>query len=247
MTFRTIADFEALTGDDALTEAETALIAACRAGELCVLGDGKRPETDSADRRIRATLLRLLIVGGSDSCDLADRGVNLWGGWIDGELNLDFATGRGFTILVHCHFTHQPQMNATKLGSLNLSGSKLPGLFAQGIKVAEDVFLHADFHATGTVDLSGADIGGQLDCTKGRFDGNGEMALNGQKAKVAGGFFWQNVTIDNGTVDLNGAHVGDHVDDLGSWPKGANSLDLDGFTYDRIASLTDTKQRLEWL
>lgn len=74
-------------GDNTLTPAKTALITACRPGRLCCLGDGTRSESDSAARRIRASLLRLLIVGGN--CDLADRGVDFEGGWIDGQLNLN--------------------------------------------------------------------------------------------------------------------------------------------------------------
>ncbi|WP_284163621.1 hypothetical protein [Frigidibacter sp. SD6-1] len=44
MTPRTIAEYEALTGADALTEAEQRLIAACRAGAPCVLGEERPTE-----------------------------------------------------------------------------------------------------------------------------------------------------------------------------------------------------------
>ena len=37
MQFRTVEEFLAQTGKDAPTEAEEALIAACRAGEPCIL------------------------------------------------------------------------------------------------------------------------------------------------------------------------------------------------------------------
>lgn len=208
MAFQTVADFEALTGDEALTSAEIALIAACRAGETCWLEDGKHPHTDTPARRIRASLLRLLIVGGSDDCGLADRGVRLLGVWISGKLNLDFATGRGYSDLMHCHFAHQPRMNSAILGSLNLTGSRLPGLYAQGTKITQNVFLREGFLATSTVELSGAEIGGQLDCTEGRFNGNGEVALNGQNLKVAEGVFLRDGFHATGTVDLSGAEIG---------------------------------------
>jgi hypothetical protein len=246
MAFQTVADFEALTGDEALTPAEIALIAACRAGEFCWLG-GERPNTDTPARRIRASLLRLLIVGGSDDCRLSERGVVLLGAWISGELNLDFEKGCGSTTMAHCHFSDQLKMNSARLSNFNLTGSKLPGLFAQGIKVAQDVFLRNGFHATRTVTLNGAEIGGQLVCTQGRFDGNGGNALNGQNATVGGKLVWRTNTIHAGMVDLDGAKVGELNDDLASWPDDPEMLSLDGFTYDRIASFTDTEQRLEWL
>ena len=51
--YRSIAEFER---DAAPTAPETTLIAHCRAGEPCILGDGTRPETPDPPRTIRADL-----------------------------------------------------------------------------------------------------------------------------------------------------------------------------------------------
>ncbi len=52
--FSTVAEFLALSGDEAPTTAERALIEACREGEPCTLGDGTLPDGPSDARTIRA-------------------------------------------------------------------------------------------------------------------------------------------------------------------------------------------------
>ncbi len=210
--FRTIADFRTLTGDVALTEAEEALIAACQAGEPCVRGDGTRPETATADNTIRADLLRYLILGGCENCRTDVEGVQLVGAYVSGPLNMDFGVAVGITLLHNCRFQKQISALQTRFGSLILSGSACPGLFAQGAEVTGDVFLADGFHATGEVLLAGAKIGGQLACGGGRFDNAGGHALNAQGAEVTGGVFLRNKFHATGEVRLSGAKIGGQLD-----------------------------------
>lgn len=58
--YRTLAEWEGLQGDNALTDAEYELIRASAAGEVCVLGDGIRPRKADPDRNIRCDLLSYL-------------------------------------------------------------------------------------------------------------------------------------------------------------------------------------------
>lgn len=83
---RTVQEFLALRGDEAPTPAELQLVTASRAGEECVLGDGERPEEDSPERQVRAELLRLLILGGTEGCGLDEAGVALIGAWMPGKM-----------------------------------------------------------------------------------------------------------------------------------------------------------------
>jgi hypothetical protein len=98
MRFKSIAEFLALTGEDAPTTAERKLIEAVQDGRDCWLCNRKNPTrpASAADKtRIRAELLRLLITGGTPDCGLHERGVTLFGGWIDGELDLANCTALG--------------------------------------------------------------------------------------------------------------------------------------------------------
>ena len=78
------------------------------------------------------------------------------------------------------------------------------------MKVGADLFL-CTVTATGTVNLAGAQITGQLDCSGATFNGqtgpqSWGTALNAQGAKVGASLFLRTVTA-TGTVNLNGAQT----------------------------------------
>ena len=90
----TIADYEQ-NGSDA----EKALIKACREGKACKLG-GLPPETGEAPT-VRAELIRYLAL---EAPSLHEVGVWLEGARITGTLALRFAKCRGRLVLHKCHF-----------------------------------------------------------------------------------------------------------------------------------------------
>ncbi|WP_299960304.1 hypothetical protein, partial [uncultured Roseobacter sp.] len=98
--------------------------------------------------------------------------------------------------------------------------------------------------AEATVSISGATIGGQLDCDGATFN----AALKAQGAQVAEGFLFRGVRTGQGVIDLNAAQVGSLVDDPHSWPP-KDRLILNGFTYKRIqnAEYPRLSDRLDWL
>ena len=208
----TLAEWEALTGDAALTAPEHKLIAACRDGKVCKLGDGKRPEGPDPERNIRADLLRWLIVCGCANCMTHEQGVQLVGAYITGQLDVSFATAKGLTLLTRCRFSKSIEALQTRFELLNLADSSLPSLNAQGAEVKGDVFLRDGFEATGEVSLSGASIGGHLDCSNGCFSNEDGDALNAQGAEVKGGVFLPDGFEATGEVSLSGASIGGHLD-----------------------------------
>lgn len=165
-------------------------------------------------------------------------------------------------------------LNVTAIGGVNIggasvhgqvafSGAKLQGgqradgtiqdcIQAQGIRVREGVFLRR-LTAKGEVILSGARIGGDLDCEGARFDSGEELystlkiALSGNRAMIKQSFIFLSVVVVRGSISLTAANVGDLVDDIGSWPSKENLLLLDGFTYDRIDGPISFEARRKWL
>ncbi|NOX72893.1 MAG: hypothetical protein GXP03_04495 [Alphaproteobacteria bacterium] len=228
-----------------VNKAEKALIEACKAGDVCKLGNGELPKADDKSRQIRAELLRFLILGGCDECVVRE-GVKLTGAHVTGWLDLSFQSAKGTIGLFNCTLVHPLVLMHAKCDFLNLNGSHLPSLTADGIVVKGSVFLSNGFQAKGEVNLSGAEISGQLNCEKSSFENPEGDALNAQKLNVLQGFFWREVKIPQGSVNLTSAHTGDLADDLPSWPE-QGRLVLDGFTYDRIHGSTDAASRLEWL
>jgi uncharacterized protein YjbI with pentapeptide repeats len=65
-------------------------------------------------------------------------------------------------------FTDRLVLTRAQLSELDLSGSVVPGVDAEKLRVTGDLVLASGFRARGRIDLSDADIGGTLDCRGGR-------------------------------------------------------------------------------
>jgi hypothetical protein len=232
MRFKSIAEFLALKGNDAPTTAERKLIEATQAGSECYLCDPAdlvRPQEATDATRIRASLLRLLIIGGTPACNLYERGVTLFGGWIDGGLDLAYCTAKGRTVLAHCGFPDRPSIELARFQLLNLDDSAFPeGLHAMGIRVKASLFLRR-ITAARTVNMTDAKIGGDLDCRGARFDGGRDKkalqltALNAQGIETAGTLTLESVTA-TGMINLAGANIGGQLDCEGATLDGGKGL-----------------------
>ncbi len=211
MPFTSVADFLAT---ESLTSAEHALIAECRAGRRCTLDSGSLPTegTVTPERHIRATLLRVLIMGGTPECGLHAAGVTLKGAYITGGLDLRMTKTRSQLILENCRFDTKPQIAQAEIARLYLKCCHLPGLAAQGIRVDGDAVLR-QVVAQGTVSFAGAKIGGQLSCADSHFEGTTpdakkqKIALRAKGLKLGGDLSLQDSEFI-GSVVLTGATIG---------------------------------------
>ncbi|MFT4716400.1 MAG: sRNA-binding regulator protein Hfq [Paracoccaceae bacterium] len=192
---------------DSPNVAELALIAACKAGEFCYLGDGELPEQGDKSREIRADLLRFLILGGCPDCVVSE-GVELFGALITGTLDLSFRQASGPINLSRCRFEQDISLLQTRFDALYLNGSHLKAINAQGVDVKGDIFLRDGFQAKGEVRLSSAEIGGQLNCSKGSFTNPDGHALFAQGVKVKGDIFLHGGFQAKGEVSLSSAEIG---------------------------------------
>lgn len=189
-----------------LTPAEEQLLAECRDGEPVVLGDGTRPDHASPERTIHAGLLRYLILGGCETFRTHERGVLVKGAWVEGRLDLAFATARGTIVLSNCVFPEEVGAPQAHLQRLDLEGSRLNRLAVLYCHVAGDLWLDR-IESSGPILLVGATIDGQLSCNGARLNGGDGKALNAQSARVAGGAFLRSLT-STGDVSFVGAAIG---------------------------------------
>ena len=231
---------------------EQELLAACREGRFAVARNDDPPafsntptaeemvaafrpkDQSDPDRRVRPALIRYLMEGGCDGADGArphPKGVMLRGAWIDGVLDMHGCISQLDLALRYCLFEEQPTFRDAELGALYLTGSRVKaGLDLQRLKTETNLHLSDSFHATGTVDLRGAEIGGQLDCTAGRFDGAGGVALEGGGLRVTADMFLSDGFHATGTVDLIRAEIGGQLAcDAGRFD-GAGGMALNGDT-----------------
>jgi hypothetical protein len=172
-----------------------------------VLG-AERPEEANVANTIRAELIRFLALGGDAENPVHDEGVMLWGGWIKGVLSLHQAQAAVRLSLKRCHFDTAPVFNMSRLTDLVLDGSAIPGLRADSISVSGSVFLSDGFCATGEVRLLGAQIGGDLACSSGRFANAGGNAIQADRIRVTGCVFFDDGFSATGEVHLLGAQIG---------------------------------------
>lgn len=206
MLIRTYADIENLKGKAVLSPAEKKLIENCKRGEVTTLGDGTRPDGPSPERSIRADLLRYLILGGCERCQLHEKGVQLAGAWVDGKLDLSIGSAKGAVHMLKCAFAEPVVAYQAFFHRLVLNGSSLPGLRADGATVKGAVFLRK-LKSTGEVSLSGVEIGGQLSAKEAELNGGKGTALKVQSATIRGDVLMHGLK-STGEVSFSGAQVG---------------------------------------
>ncbi len=205
-----------------LSKAEEQVLAELDTGEDIVLGDGSVPETGDDGRRVHAALIRLLLLGDDPDpkCRLHEKGLRIRGAWIPDRLDLEGCRGLRDVGLLRCRFEEMPVLRSAEVLNLNLTGSRLPGLFADGLEAKGDVILRgAD--ATGAVRLVGAKLGGDLDCTGARFraernaQGNQGDGLSAEGLEARGSVFLRGIEAA-GAVRLPGAKLSVDLDCSGA-------------------------------
>ncbi|MEU4690360.1 hypothetical protein [Actinoplanes sp. NPDC023714] len=172
-----------------------------------------------------------------------------------GETNLAGAQIKNNLQLLHSTFSN-PDGTAVRIDRANIgadaafSGAVLTGrvaLSGGGVQISGDLKFNDRFTANGEVDLSGARIGGNLDCRSATLAAPEGIAMKLTRSEIKKDVRWFGATLRGG-LSLDFAHVGRWYDSITAWPR-KNDLRLNGFTYAFIhAEPTITvKQRLDWL
>ena len=189
--------------------AELRLIEACREEEETIFS-WERPEKGSADNTIRAGLIRALLLGTGD-CTPPARGLRIVDAWITGKLDL---AGEALNVplgLIHCTLEEDVLLMDCTLPALYMPGTHLPKLDAHRLHCNGPLHLRAGFQAAGLVDLSGAEIGGQLACAGGKFLAE-DKALNCDAITVVASLFLSEGFEAQGKVNLVGAKIDGQLD-----------------------------------
>ncbi|MCY4335246.1 MAG: hypothetical protein OXC60_11335 [Litoreibacter sp.] len=179
----------------------------CKLGVTSFFGPGV-PNEPTHKNTIRAEIIRFLLLGGCEKNPVHAKGVQIFGAWIESKLNLEAIDTPRELIAFDCRFSMPIEMRDARLGSLNLSGSRIAELSAQCARFDRNLMLRNKFCASGTVDLGGARIGGQLNCDGGQFEAEGNDALNCHQLVVEESVFLQNGFRATGPVDFGSARIG---------------------------------------
>ena len=117
---RTLAEF------GVLSKAERLLLEKAAEGEFADVSF-RRPESMNDDNRLRPTFIRFLLLGGSEA-PVHEHGVQLQGGWIEGDLDLEGVESLHVLKLLDCRIDGNLIIYDARLRRLNLDGSSLRGI-----------------------------------------------------------------------------------------------------------------------
>lgn len=212
-----------------LSAVEKRLIDHCAHGTQLFIA-GEKPPISTPENTIRADIVRFLLLGGDSEHPVHEEGVMIQGAWIADELNLHQATCKIRLDARSCHFASAILATAASIPELGFSGSTMPQLEGDRLKVKGGIFLSNKFAATGEIRLLGAEVGGNLECIDGRFSNERGYAINADGIKVKGGVFLSDGFAAIGEVRLLGAEIGGNLTCSGGTFLNSSSyaLNIDG-------------------
>ncbi|HEX4128859.1 MAG TPA: hypothetical protein VHZ24_02365 [Pirellulales bacterium] len=165
----------------------------------------------SAKRVLSAEKIAWLATDLEASRFVTHRGIGIKGARIEGRLDLQAANIVFALYFDRCVLASGLNLLGAEIHALNLSGSHVGRITADGMKVEGGVFLRAGFKSTGHVRLLGAHIGGNLDCEAGHFANPGGEALAIDGAQIAGSVLLNRRFVADGQVRLLGAEIGGNL------------------------------------
>ena len=206
-------------------------------GIHCKLGNGELPEKEIKSGKnanvVRGEIIRFFAYGGDSDKPVRGPIISLSGAWISGDLDLEHASIPHALQFKYCRFVCRVIMQHAECSALYLDGSHLAhGLTADGLKTKGSVNLRKGFVAEGEVRLLGANVGGHLDCSDGKFCNPGGHALIADGMTAKGNVFMHEGFSAEGAVQLLGANVGGALNCSGGefCNPGGYALSADGLT-----------------
>ena len=217
------------------------------------------------ERTIRAAFLHWLCTDAQAAACVPPKGIRIRGARIEGPLDLEGATLLHRLSLIRCAIPEGILLTDARARRIDLSGSYIRGLHADGLAVEGDlvlsgarlenpngdalvadrmtvegdVFLNLEFHATGAVRLVGARIRGALACTNARLENPNGDALVADRMTVEGDVFLDRGFHATAAVRLVGARVGGRLSCTGARLENSNgnALNADEMTVEGSVSL----------
>jgi hypothetical protein len=162
--------------------------------------------------------------------------LSIRGARILGPLNLNGLDSPISLELYRCYLPDTVSLEDARLKRLSLEGSLLEGaLSARGLEIGTDVRLTRGFMALNDVDLTRAEIHGDLICGGGRFMNTQGHALRANSIKVGCNVFLNSGFTAEGETTIIGGQIGGQlVCDRGRfWNSEGRALAMDGITVDK--------------
>jgi hypothetical protein len=244
---RSLSDFRLPEADTPhnLLQAEEKLLDAAGKGVLCNLTElspdllatdpaQALPKHAASANKVRADFLRFLLLGGDAASPVHEKGIQLAGAFVEGDIDLAHAENVCSFALLGCSIKGRLVTDHAALRSVTLSASHIGGMICDGASIDGDVSLSQGFSSSGVVSFNDAEIEGHLSCSGATIKNRHGFALSCEGARVRG-----NVNLEDGfdaigAVTFRAAEIAGSVScaggcfDIGSRPspqKDGTSLD----------------------
>ena len=230
-----------LTEFGALTHPEQQLLAALDSDFYHKCGDGGLPAEGDEACAIRASLLRLILLGGPDAPRLHEKGLRLRGAWVTGTLDLHGCRVLRDIALADCRFAAPINLQSAAVDTVLLDGSVLPGLIARRLESRGGITLRA-VEIGGTIDMRGARLEGELILDGSSVTKDTDVALDVSYATIRGDLTLRGCRF-RGVVKVSGARLTGDLSLVGALIDGDASVALaaDGVTVGGDVVLHETR------
>jgi hypothetical protein len=205
---RSLADLQPLRA------AEAKVAAGLGSGDFNRIGNGLCPVGNDPARTVRAELLRLLILGGSDDLPMHEKGLRLSGAEVTGILDLEGCRIPRDITLTDCRFDASPVLRSAIVDNLFLDGSALPGLQADRLEARGGLSI-CGATVTGEIRIRGARIGGNLEADGATIAAPDGIAIDADGLEARGGLLLRGANVRGG-INLSGVRLGGDVNAVGA-------------------------------
>jgi hypothetical protein len=207
-----------LSDFEPLSEPESRLLAHAADGTVAIIDDILPPEDISTSPSakhfsIRAEFIRFLLVRGDEKGSIHEKGIQLNGAWISGQLDLLNVQSNYPLLLALCRFEKSIVLQDAHLKTVALYNSTVPGINGNRVTIRGDLLLSKGFVSTDVIRLKGAKIEGCIDLDGATLKaGDGHYSLNGDRSKIGGGIFLRGGFTSYGSVQLLGTRIDGDLD-----------------------------------
>ena len=215
---RSLADFQPLL------PAEAKLLDCAARGKECDIAR-LRPDEAAPENTVRGPFLRFLLLGGDEDAPIHEKGVILYGAYVEGGIDLESARDVRSLWFWRCHIGQPINGSNASFDAITLQECLLGSLNLGAASISGDVFL-SQSQIAGEVRFAGAEIGGQLGYAGAKLKNAGGMALSCDSAKVAGNVFLSEGFEAEGEVCFAGAEIGGQLSCDGAKLKNAGGMAL---------------------
>jgi hypothetical protein len=202
-----------------LTDCETRMVRTSASGDVAYCGldhnraGGVPPDKGAAHAGydVRAELVRWLVIDPLADRLIDPKGIQAQSARIRETLDVSSATVVFPLSFTNSVFRKPLVLSGAQLAGLDLEGSHLSGIKGGDLTVRTDVDLQNAI-SNGMVDLNDGKIGGDLNCSGGRFKNPKGYAIYAESLKVEGRIYFAANFSSEGIVELRGATIGGDLD-----------------------------------